>query len=100
VLEGPTKKLQGVVDAAHGFHDDVDVGGVEELAPSRGDAGAFWGLDLGDVLTAADGSDDQLYSAAALNERSVLGDDVGGGAAHSSKSDNSYADMFHKTFVS
>jgi hypothetical protein len=26
----------------------------------------------------------------------VLGDDVGGGAAHSSKSDNSYADMFHK----
>ena len=40
VLEGSAKKLQGVVDAAHGLDDDVNVVGGEKLLPSGGDAGA------------------------------------------------------------
>ncbi len=49
-----------------------------------------------DWLTAADSGDDELDSAALFDERSVLGDDVGGGAADSSESDNAYMDLFHK----
>ncbi len=47
VLEGSAKKLQGVVDAAHGLDDDVNVVGCEELFPAGGDAGSFGGVGLG-----------------------------------------------------
>ena len=96
VLEGSAEKLQGVIDAAHGLDDDVNVVGGEEVGPGGGDAGAFGSVFRFDRLTAADGGDDELDSAALLDERGVMRDDVGGGATDGSESDNSYANVFHK----
>jgi len=81
--------------SARSFDDYVDVGGVEEFAPAGGDACAFGGFGFGNGLAAADGGDDKLHSAAALDEGGVFGDDVGRGAADGSESDNSYTDVFH-----
>jgi hypothetical protein len=100
MLEGSAKKLQGVIDSTHGLDDDINVVGGEELAPAGSDAGSGGGVFWFDWLTAADSGDDEMDSAAALDERSVLGDDVGGGATDGSEADNSYADVFHKLVVS
>ena len=100
VLEGSAKKLEGVIDAAHGLDDDVNVVGGEELLPAGGDAGAGGSVFRFDRLAATDGGDDELDSAAALDERRVLGDDVGGGASDGAEADDSYADLFHKRVVS
>jgi len=96
VLEGSTEKLQGVVDSAHGFDNDVDVGGAEELAPAGGNLGAGRCVFRLYGLAATDGGDQEMDSAALLDERGVVGDDVGSGAADGPESDNAYTDVLHK----
>ena len=96
VLEGSAEKLEGVVDAAHGLDDDVNVVGSEELFPAGSDAGTCRRVFRVDWLTTGNSGDDELDSAALFDERSVLGDDVGGSTADSSESDDAYTDGFHK----
>ena len=96
VLEGSAEKFEGVFDSAHGFDNDVDVGGVEELAPAGGDPGAGRYVFRLYGLAATDGGDVEMDSAALLDKRGVVGDDVGSGAADGSESDNAYTDVFHK----
>src|ERR1035441_5472334 len=60
VLQGSAKKLEGVLDAAHGLDDDVNVVGGEEFLPAGGDARSGRNVGGIDGLAATDSGDDEL----------------------------------------
>ena len=94
LLEGGAQELPGIAGATHGFDDHINVWVLEKIFPVSDGYGSDRDIARRNAGAAADAVDGQLYSRALGDQVAMLGDDVSGGTAYGSESDNADANLF------